>query len=173
MFITIITVLLLFFLISSFLSSVAMADDCTRSFVEVDLEIAVNDDTSSLPESLTPAQKSLQAALLNVADCRAKLEALGEPPEHEAIEEARSAIASIDDALSSELERIHLSPPSPDSDPQEWSAYLVRSVMFFPDTDKIFLECLISHPFYVFFLISSERSFCHKNILRLIMRFSI
>ena len=124
--------------------AMAIVDECTRSFVEVDLENAVN-DTSSPPESLTFEQKSLQAALLNVAECRAKLEALGEPPEHEAIEEARSAIASIDDALSSELERLHLSPPPPDSDPQEWSAYLVRSVMFFPETKSSFNFLFLTH----------------------------
>ena len=119
----------------------AMAeDDCSRGFVHVDLEKAVIDpssSSSSLSVSLTPAQIFLQAALSDVADCRAKLEALGEPPDHDAVEEARSAIASIDDALASQLERLHLSSlPPPDIDPQEWAAQMVRISEF----NHVFLD---------------------------------
>ncbi|KAI5061124.1 hypothetical protein GOP47_0023629 [Adiantum capillus-veneris] len=51
---------------------------------------------------------ALQTALAEVAECRAKLQALGEPPDHEAVDEARLALSSIDAALASDLESLQI-----------------------------------------------------------------
>ncbi|MCO5614821.1 hypothetical protein L7F22_069105 [Adiantum nelumboides] len=55
---------------------------------------------------------ALQAALSEVADYRAKLQGLGEPPDHEAVDEARFALSSIDTALASDLESLVVSESS-------------------------------------------------------------
>ncbi|MCO5602681.1 hypothetical protein L7F22_056817 [Adiantum nelumboides] len=55
---------------------------------------------------------ALQAALSEVADYRAKLQGLGEPPDHEAVDEARFALSSIDTALASDLESLEISESS-------------------------------------------------------------
>ncbi|KAI5076443.1 hypothetical protein GOP47_0008508 [Adiantum capillus-veneris] len=55
---------------------------------------------------------ALQAALAEVAECRTKLRALGEPPDHEAVDEAHFALSSIDVALASDLESLQIAETS-------------------------------------------------------------
>lgn len=83
-------------------SETAMADK--TNVVMVDLEGDAGTGPSA--ESL-----ALQAALAEVADLRAKLATLGEPPDHETVDEARASLASIDAAFASDLERLQVSVP--------------------------------------------------------------
>ncbi|KAH7416294.1 hypothetical protein KP509_14G084900 [Ceratopteris richardii] len=72
------------------------------NFVTVDL-------STDAPEPLSPGALALQAAVNEVAEFRSKLQALGEPPDHEYVDEARAAISSINATLASNLEQLHFS----------------------------------------------------------------
>ncbi|CAN6449301.1 unnamed protein product [Victoria cruziana] len=66
------------------------------------------------------ALDSIRSAVVDVAQARSALEGLGERPEHEAVEFARSRIAEIDSRLSKQLEEIVLASRPQEIDRREW-----------------------------------------------------
>lgn len=59
---------------------------------------------------------AMAAAVSEISKTRSVLQALGERPDHESIDIAKSKVAEIDSSLSSQLEEIALSPRPPDVD---------------------------------------------------------
>ncbi|KAK4794884.1 hypothetical protein SAY86_012878 [Trapa natans] len=69
---------------------------------------------------------SMANAVSDVAQIRAVLRTLGDRPDHETVDEARSKIAEIDSGLAKKLEEIVLSPRPSNVDRLEWRSHLAE-----------------------------------------------
>ncbi|XP_021733544.1 plant intracellular Ras-group-related LRR protein 9-like [Chenopodium quinoa] len=77
----------------------------------------------TMPHLKNPKVMSAMAeAVSEISQTRSILQALGERPDHESIDIAKSKVAEIDSLLSSQLEEIALSPRSPDVDSEREKA---------------------------------------------------
>lgn len=110
------------------------------SFYAVDIEQPPpppppDPSSSSLPPQITDqmphlAHPKLLASMANavtdVAQTRSVLKTLGDRPDHEAVDNARSKLAEVESALSKKLEEIVLSPRPSNIDRLEWRAHLAE-----------------------------------------------
>lgn len=69
---------------------------------------------------------SMANAVTDVAQTRSVLKTLGDRPDHEAVDNARTKLAEVESSLSKKLEEIVLSPRPPNVDRLEWRAHLAE-----------------------------------------------
>ncbi|KAK4803919.1 hypothetical protein SAY86_003736 [Trapa natans] len=105
-------------------------------FVEINIHQHSDPSTSSSPPSQIVDQMphlahpqlfaSMADVVSDVSQIRAVLRTLGDRPDHEAIDEARSKIAEIDSSLAKKLQEIMISPRPSDMDQLEWRSHLTE-----------------------------------------------